>query len=127
MTHLGTHILADLAGIRSELLDDEASLRGLIERATAEAGGTLLATNSHQFEPCGVTAIVLLAESHISIHTWPELGEAAVDVYTCGVKMDGRAALDAVLRALEPETFHLTTHRRGLESAPLPPLRSPQR
>jgi S-adenosylmethionine decarboxylase len=65
-------------------LDDERCLIDLLENAAAASGATVVQTISKKFEPQGVTVICLLSESHISIHTWPEEGKAAVDVYTCG-------------------------------------------
>jgi S-adenosylmethionine decarboxylase len=65
-------------------LDDELCLIDLLENAAAASGATVVQTISKKFEPQGVTVICLLSESHISIHTWPEEGKAAVDVYTCG-------------------------------------------
>jgi S-adenosylmethionine decarboxylase len=65
-------------------LDDERCLIDLLENAAVASGATVIQTISKKFEPQGVTVICLLSESHISIHTWPEEGKAAVDVYTCG-------------------------------------------
>jgi len=81
---MGHHYLLNLYMCSSSLLDDEFFLRDLLESAAIACGATVLDTVSHQFDPHGVTAICLLSESHISIHTWPERGEAAVDVFTCG-------------------------------------------
>lgn len=81
---MGKHYLLNLYGCSSSLLDDEFFIINLITEAAIKCGATILQTASHKFHPQGVTGILLLAESHISIHTWPEEGKAAVDVYTCG-------------------------------------------
>ena len=78
------HVLFTLMQCPYHLLDDEAYIRGVLVNAAECSGSTLLAVSSHKFEPHGVTAIALLAESHISIHTWPEKGIAVCDVFTCG-------------------------------------------
>jgi S-adenosylmethionine decarboxylase len=78
------HILFTLKGCSEEFLDDEEFVRDVLYNASKKCQSTLLALHSHKFEPQGVTAIVLLAESHISIHTWPEKGMAVCDVFTCG-------------------------------------------
>lgn len=78
------HILFTLRGCDSALLDDEAHIRNALVNAASAANSTLLGIQSHKFEPQGVTAIAMLAESHISIHTWPEKGEAVCDAFTCG-------------------------------------------
>ena len=81
---VGKHCILELYGCDQRKLNDEASLRTTITMAAKRAGATLLNLITHRFEPQGVTGLALLAESHISIHTWPENGYAAVDVFTCG-------------------------------------------
>ena len=78
------HILFTLKGCPYGLLDDEAHIRNVLANAANLAESTLLNISSHKFDPHGVTAVALLAESHISIHTWPENGMAVCDVFTCG-------------------------------------------
>jgi len=81
---MGDHYLLNLFGCSFSLLDDEHYLIDLLENSAVASGATVVQTISKKFEPQGVTVICLLSESHISIHTWPEEGKAAVDVYTCG-------------------------------------------
>jgi S-adenosylmethionine decarboxylase len=81
---MGKHYLLNLYGCPFHLLNDEKCLIDLLEYAAIVSGATVIQTISKKFEPQGVTVICLLAESHISIHTWPEDGKAAVDCYTCG-------------------------------------------
>lgn len=95
-TFTGTHLLADLSGCRG--LDDAALVERALRQATAAAGATLLDLRLHHFgDGQGVTGVALLAESHLSIHTWPEHGYAAVDIFLCGRRHDLDAAL-AVLK-----------------------------
>ena len=81
---IGMHCILELHGCPADRLDDEAFVRQALEEASQQGLATLLKLTSHHFEPQGVTALGLLAESHISIHTWPESGYAAIDVFTCG-------------------------------------------
>jgi S-adenosylmethionine decarboxylase len=81
---VGKHCILELYDCDPSRLDDEAFIRTTITSAAKGAGATLLNLITHQFQPQGVTGLALLAESHISIHTWPESGYAAVDVFTCG-------------------------------------------
>lgn len=81
---VGKHCILELYDCDCARLDDEQVVRAAITNAALRAGATLLNLISHRFEPHGVTALALLAESHISIHSWPESGYAAVDVFTCG-------------------------------------------
>jgi len=78
------HILFTLKDCSAVLLDDEPYIREMLINAATLAQSTLLDLVSHKFDPQGVTAVAMLAESHISIHTWPELGMAVCDVFTCG-------------------------------------------
>ncbi len=84
-THMvGKHCILELYDCDKSKLNDESFLRTAVTKAARLSGATLLKLITHQFEPQGVTGLALLAESHISIHTWPEIGYAAVDVFTCG-------------------------------------------
>ncbi len=81
---VGKHCILELYGCDKGKLNDESFLRTAVTKAARLSGATLLNLITHQFVPQGVTGLALLAESHISIHTWPEIGYAAVDVFTCG-------------------------------------------
>ena len=99
MTPTGTHLLADLTGCAG--LDDPARVESALRAGVAAAGATLLDLKLHHFgEGHGVTGVALLAESHLSIHTWPEHGYAAVDIFLCGAKHDLDAALQALVTGL---------------------------
>ena len=85
------HILFTLKGCPFGLLDDEAHIRNVLLNAATLSEITLIGIQSHKFDPQGVTAVALLAESHISIHTWPENGMAVCDVFTCGEHTNPRS------------------------------------
>lgn len=96
------HVLFTLKGCSMVLLDDEQYIRDVIYHASVKCQSTLLALNSHKFDPQGVTCVAMLAESHISIHTWPENGTAVCDIFTCGdhtVPEDGVEYMRAELNA----------------------------
>ena len=78
------HILFTLKGCNVDLLNDEEFIRDIVYTTSKKCKSTLLAINSHRFDPQGVTCVAMLAESHISIHTWPEKGMAVCDIFTCG-------------------------------------------
>ena len=82
--NIGRHCILELYQCDREKLNDEAFIRTTITSSAKIAGATLLNLVTHSFKPQGVTGLALLAESHISIHTWPEIGYAAIDVFTCG-------------------------------------------
>jgi S-adenosylmethionine decarboxylase len=81
---VGKHCILELYSCDCARLDDEDFVRSALSNAALRAGATLLNLISHHFQPHGVTGLALLAESHISFHSWPESGYAAVDVFTCG-------------------------------------------
>jgi S-adenosylmethionine decarboxylase len=78
------HILFTLKDANADLMDDESYVRDIVYTASRKCKSTLLSLNSHKFQPQGVTCVAMLAESHISIHTWPESRMAVCDVFTCG-------------------------------------------
>jgi len=109
----GIHLLADLAGIDAALLVDAAAIDALLRTAAEAAGARILHSHFHTFGPgMGVTGVLLLAESHISIHTWPEHGFAAADIFMCGDAQPQRA-LDLIDAALKPGTHSVQTIARG--------------
>jgi S-adenosylmethionine decarboxylase len=109
----GTHLLAEYHGCDRALLDDLEALRRIMREAAQAAGATVVAEVFQPFSPQGVTGVVVIEESHFSVHTWPEYGYAAVDFYTCGDCVPERA--DAVLRqALAAERVEIMSVRRGI-------------
>ena len=115
VTYAGMHLLIDLWGC--ENLDDPDFIENALSEAARAAGATILHAHTHHFSPYGgVTGVLVLSESHISIHTWPEKGYAAIDVFMCGA-CDPREALPALKRAFQPESVSLGTERRGASLA----------
>ena len=109
---VGKHCILELYDCDSAKLNDEAFLREAITTAAQRAGATLLNLITHHFEPQGVTGLALLAESHISIHTWPESGYAAVDVFTCGDHTMPEKACQILWEQLDAGSHRLTSFRR---------------
>ena len=113
----GTHWLVDCHGVASALLTDVPSLRALLRGAAEEAGARILFDHFHDFAheasaQAGVTGVVLLAESHLTIHTWPETGFAAVDLFLCG-KTRPERAVECIERGLAPTTMTVRREQRG--------------
>jgi S-adenosylmethionine decarboxylase len=95
-------------------LDDESHIRDALLDAVMASGATLLKIDLHHFgEGRGITGVALLAESHISIHTWPEHGYAAIDVFMCGINAQPQAALDVLVDLLKPERVETKKFARG--------------
>ena len=109
------HILFTLKGCPFGLLDDESHIRNVLVKAAEICKSTLLDLSSHKFDPQGVTAVALLAESHISIHTWPENGMAVCDVFTCGDHTSPRAGVTYMYEALDANDIVSNEFVRPLE------------
>lgn len=88
MSALGRHVLAEFYGCPREILNDVKRIERTMVDAALEAGAEIREVAFHKFSPQGVSGVVVISESHLAIHTWPELGYAAVDVFTCGEKVD---------------------------------------
>lgn len=118
MAFAGTHLIADLFDCRH--LADMARVEAALRDAAAAAGATLLDLNLHGFGPgAGITGVALLAESHISIHSWPEHAAAAVDIFLCGSLHRLDHALAVLVAAFEAQRVAEHRIQRGLETAPI--------
>jgi len=115
MKVLGRHIIAELHGCDPGLLTDLEQTIEILREAVRVSGASYLGEFYRVFEPWGgLTAIVALAESHISIHTWPEYRYAALDIFTCGETADPWKAYEYVVEAYKPEKVNVTEVKRGL-------------
>ena len=95
------HLLFDLIDCPPDLLDDEDFVRLSAWTAAKESKSELINISCHKFDPQGVTALAMLAESHLSIHTWPEKGVAKCDIFTCGEKCDPHKAVEYLGKAFK--------------------------
>ncbi len=110
---VGQHILADLYGVEPLLLRDARAMERVLSEAARIAGARILGSHFHSFgSDGGITGVVLLAESHISVHTWPETKFAAADIFMCGIA-DAERALALLLRALAPVRHRIQKAARG--------------
>jgi S-adenosylmethionine decarboxylase len=109
--YAGTHLIIDL--VRAERLDDIEHIEATLRRCVEVAGATLLHIHLHHFEPNGgVSGVAVLAESHISIHSWPEYGYAALDVFMCG-QTSPRRTIDVLKEAFSPQRVVVKEQMRG--------------
>ena len=113
METLARHLLLELHGCEPALLDDRERLRVLMRKAAEAAGARVVAEVFHPYAPHGVTGVLVIEESHFSLHTWPEYGYAAVDFYTCGDCTPERAA-EVLEHGLGARRACLMIVRRGL-------------
>jgi S-adenosylmethionine decarboxylase proenzyme len=113
MEALGLQIIADLYDCDRAALADEGAIREHMLAAAARAGATIVAQSFHRFSPHGVSGVVVIAESHLAIHTWPEHAFAAVDLFTCGASLDAEACLSYLAAALGSRRTSRTAVSRG--------------
>lgn len=109
---LGKHLIVELHGVSPELLNDLECLRKILLDAAIKAGATIIGDVFHKFSPHGVTGVIAVKESHISIHTWPEFGYAALDIFTCR-NIDPVKALEIIIEEMKPKYHIVMNVSRG--------------
>ena len=119
MYALGRHLLLELKDCNREVLNDLSFLQNVMVSAAQEAGATVLEKYFHQFSPQGVSGAVIIAESHLSLHTWPEYGYAAADIFTCGDTVRAETAADFLVEKLESKDPTVMEIKRGVLAAQL--------
>ena len=113
MDYLGSHLLVELYDCDENKLNDLEKLETVLAESVRISGATALKKSFHQFAPQGVSGVIIIAESHFTIHTWPEYGYAALDIFTCGNSIDSQKALDYIEKELDVKTVSVTEMRRG--------------
>lgn len=111
---LGTQILIELNDCNRDKLNDIAIIRSAMEEAARRTGSTIISSSFRYFEPHGISGVVIISESHLTIHTWPEFGYAAVDIFTCGHQVSPWKAVEFLKTALEAKFFSSHEIKRGI-------------
>ena len=114
MKALGKHLLLELNDCDPKLLNDISFIREVMLAAANESGATVLGESFHQFSPQGVSGVILIAESHLSVHTWPEHGYAGADIFTCGTRVKPEKAAEVIVDRLKPRTHSMILMNRGM-------------
>ena len=114
MNALGRHILAEYYGCDTNILNDVKTLEQSMKEAVLKSGATIVGSTFHQFNPHGVSGVIVIAESHMAMHTWPEYGYAAVDFFTCGDRVNPWKAFEFMNETLKPERNSTKELKRGL-------------
>ncbi|MDH5695180.1 MAG: adenosylmethionine decarboxylase [Dehalococcoidia bacterium] len=114
MNALGKHLLLELKDCDKEVLNDVGFLREALIAAANEAKATVLGESFHQFNPQGVSGVVIIAESHLVIHTWPEYGYAAADIFTCGNSVQPEKAAKILVGKLGSKNHSIIEMQRGI-------------
>jgi len=114
---VGRHIVAELWGCNRELLDDVKAVQKFMNEAAQVSGATVLNSTFHTFQPHGVSGAVIIAESHLSIHTWSEISLASIDIYTCGENVDPWLAFKYLVKAFQSKYYSVFEIKRGMFEA----------
>ena len=113
----GRHVLVELLGCQRDLIDSTTQLESVMRACAVEAGATVVSSHFHRFAPQGVSGVVVIAESHLTIHSWPEHGYAAVDVFTCGESF----IADRIARQLIDRFGATEHHWKAFDRSPMAP------
>jgi len=110
---LGNQLLVEMYDCDADILDDEVAIARHMRDAALAAGATIVLETFHRFAPQGVSGVVVIAESHLAIHTWPEHGYAAVDLFTCGESLDQDRCFSLLCERLRCDRFSIVNVARG--------------
>lgn len=112
--HLGQHILAEFFECDPNILNNVSLVEKLMVEAALECGATVVQKCFHMFNPYGVSGVVIISESHLAIHTWPELGYAAVDLFTCGDRCHPKVSYDYLKKMFNSKNASFSELKRGI-------------
>jgi S-adenosylmethionine decarboxylase len=113
MNALGSHLIIEAYNCDSEILDSVPEISRIIYEAVQVSGATPLRSCFHQFSPQGVSGVIIIAESHFTVHTWPENAYAAIDIFTCGNKINQDAAMHYIKKELKAQSIEFKEIKRG--------------
>ena len=113
---LGTHLLIELRECNPEILKSLKKVRNALVSAAKEARATIVDISFHEFNPFGISGVVVIAESHLTVHTWPEYGYAAVDIFTCGEVIKPEVAASFLIKQFECRNPSVVEMKRGILS-----------
>ncbi len=112
---IGHHYIVEASGCDSKVISSVERVQQILVRAAEVAGAHVWSISVNKFPPQGVSGVILISESHISTHTWPEYGYVALDFYTCGSKTDPEKAVFYAVEAFGASTSHITEITRGID------------
>lgn len=123
MQSLGKQLMAELYGCDKTLLDDPIHSERILVEGVNRSGATVIQPFFHQFSPHGVSGVVVIAESHVAIHTWPEYGYCALDIFTCGTQVNPDLILEYVRSEFDAKEVSVMEVKRGVLDLPARELR----
>ncbi len=117
ITHspIGHHYIVEASGCDPKVIGNVEQVQQILVKAAEIAGASVWSISCSKFPPSGVSGVVVISESHISTHTWPEMGYAALDIYTCGTRVKPEKGVIYAIEAFGAETSHITEITRGID------------
>lgn len=122
MKALGRHILLELRECETKILDDIEAVKEALMEAARRSGATIVEACFHRFNPFGISGVVIIAESHLSVHTWPEYGYAACDIFTCGTQLKPETATEYLIERFQSKSPQMVEISRGILSVSISEL-----
>jgi S-adenosylmethionine decarboxylase len=123
---LGNHLIIELYECRSEIINDAKSVEEKLVEAVKISGANIVQSVFHKFNPHGISGVVVIEESHFSVHTWPEYGYCALDIFTCGDEIDCHSALQYLKKEFQAKNLSVTEMKRGMLDLPVKLLHKPE-
>lgn len=123
---LGNHLIAELYECNSTILNSPEKVEQALQKAVKISGARMVQSVIHEFSPHGVSGVIVIEESHFSVHTWPEYGYCALDIFTCGTEIDYYAALNYLKNAFQADNMSVSEIKRGLLDLPVKLLHKPE-
>lgn len=118
MKALGRHLIVELYGCDQNLLNDAEGLKEVMLAAARRAKATIVGASFHTFNPYGISGFVVIAESHLAVHTWPEYGFLSLDIFTCGEEVNPWEVYNYLTDSFKAENASVLEMRRGFLNAP---------
>ncbi|MFC2146621.1 adenosylmethionine decarboxylase [Acidobacteriota bacterium] len=125
MQSLGNHLIVELYECHQELINDARSVEDALINAVNISGAKMVQSVVHEFNPHGISGVVVIEESHFSVHTWPEYGYCALDIFTCGDEIDCYSALHYLKKEFKAKNLSVTEIKRGMLDLPVKLLHKP--
>lgn len=123
--NLGNHLIAELYECNTKIINNPQQVERIMQKAVEISGATMVQSVIHKFNPHGVSGVCVIEESHYSIHTWPEYAYCAVDIFTCGTKIDYHSALNYLKKSFQAQNISVSEIKRGLMDLPIKLVHKP--
>ncbi len=123
---LGNHLIVELYDCRKEIINDARSVEKALIEAVRISGARMIQSVVHEFNPHGISGVIVIEESHFSVHTWPEYGYCALDIFTCGDEIDHYSALQYLKKEFQAKNLSVTEMKRGMLDLPVKLLHKPE-